>query len=203
MLGFFLLMGALILLTGCFITNSPPVASFTASPSSGTAPLSISFNASSSYDSDGSIATYEWNFGDGGHGSGVITSHIYNNPGTYSAKLTVTDNKGAQGSTTHTIVVTSPPSEPLEILDWQLINDGNSFWPWVVVGHAKNVSGYTLSYAEVRANFYDAGGIMLTNWFDNILDLPAGEIWEFRIRCMDSEVSNRVDHATVSVGTCY
>jgi hypothetical protein len=103
-------MGALVLLTGCFETNSPPVASFTASPSSGNAPLSVSFNASSSYDSDGSIATYEWDFGDGGHGSGITVSHTYTTAGTYTANLVVRDNDGATAEAENNVFVATTVS---------------------------------------------------------------------------------------------
>ncbi|WDT74348.1 MAG: PKD domain-containing protein [Candidatus Manganitrophus sp.] len=87
--------------------NQPPVASFSASPTSGSAPLAVSFNASASSDPDGSIATFSWNFGDGTTGSGVTTGHTYQTAGTFTATLTVTDNGGAQNSTTRTISVQS------------------------------------------------------------------------------------------------
>jgi PKD repeat protein len=96
--------------------NAIPTASFTASPSSGTAPLSVSFNASSSYDPDGSITSYAWSFGDGATGSGVTTSHIYTttNNRTYTITLTITDDDGAQATTTETISVEpyTPPPAP-------------------------------------------------------------------------------------------
>ena len=183
--------------------NSPPVASFTRTPSSGEAPLNVSFDASASYDPDGSIVSYVWSFGDGNSGTGVAVSHTYTAAGIRLASLTVTDNNAARKTVTHILTITSPAPTLLEILDWQLTNDGNLIWPWVVVGHARNVSGHALSYAEVRANFYDGSGVMLNNWIDNVLDLPSGVTWEFNIRCIDSDVSGRVDHATVSVGTCH
>ena len=198
-----LLLGALVILAGCLGNNSSPVASFTASPSSGAAPLKVRFNAAASFDSDGNIATYRWTFGDGGQGTGVTTTHTYTTGGTRSVQLTVTDNNGAQGSITHTIVVTTSPSGPLKILDWRLLPYDNMFMPWVVTGHAKNVSGHTLSYAEVDAQFYDAKNVLLTTWLDNITDLPAGVTWEFNIYCMDSDVASRVDHTKVHLGTYW
>jgi PKD repeat protein len=75
--GVVLLMGVLSLTTGCFDMNSPPIAAFTCNPWSGNAPLSVSFNASSSYDSDGSIVSYEWNFGDGNSTVGISPSHTF------------------------------------------------------------------------------------------------------------------------------
>jgi len=95
--------------------NASPIASFTASPTSGVAPLAVDFNASGSSDPDGSIASYKWAFGDSTTGTGVITSHIYNSTGTYTARLTVTDNKGATGSATHIIEVAAYSPEPVPI----------------------------------------------------------------------------------------
>jgi len=89
--------------------SNPPVASFTASPISGQAPLAVSFNASGSSDSDGSITSYAWTFGDGGSSLGVTPSHTYNTAGTYTAQLTVTDDDGATDTATHTIQVSSTP----------------------------------------------------------------------------------------------
>jgi len=78
--------------------NQPPVAAASATPTSGTAPLAVAFSGSGSNDPDGSIASYAWTFGDGSSASGVNASHTYVSAGTYTAKLTVTDNLGATGS---------------------------------------------------------------------------------------------------------
>lgn len=73
--------------------NQPPVASFTYN----TVSTSVSnFDASASYDTDGTIVSYEWDFGDGTTDSGVIVTHVYPSPGNYIATLTVTDNAGAE-----------------------------------------------------------------------------------------------------------
>jgi len=86
--------------------NQPPVAAASATPSSGTVPLAVAFSGSGSSDSDGSIASYAWTFGDGSSASGVSASHTYVGAGTYTAKLTVTDNLGATGSQNLTITAT-------------------------------------------------------------------------------------------------
>lgn len=81
-----------------FTTNvpseSPPIACFSATPLFGTEPLQVSFDASCSSDPDGSITSYHWDFGDGSTGSGSSVSHTYWSSGTYTARLTVTDNSG-------------------------------------------------------------------------------------------------------------
>jgi len=57
------------------------------------------FDGSASYSQDGgTIESYGWDFGDGGTGTGAETLHTYTNPGTYSVRLTVTDNGGLSAS---------------------------------------------------------------------------------------------------------
>ena len=75
-------------------SGQPPVAALTATPTSGTVPLSVAFSAAGSSDPDGSVVAYDWAFGDGSTGSGATISHLYSAAGSYSAQLTVTDNAG-------------------------------------------------------------------------------------------------------------
>ena len=85
--------------------NLPPIAVATASPLSGNAPLSVSFDATGSVDSDGSILSYSWNFGNGTAGTGATSTANYVTPGAFTAVLTVTDNKGATDTDSLTITV--------------------------------------------------------------------------------------------------
>lgn len=95
------------------------------------------------------------------------------------------------------------PTAKLDILEWDLKPNDNMFMPWVITGHAKNVSGRTLSYVEVDGKFYDSQNVLLASWLDNMNDLPAGITWEFKIYLLDSDVADRVHHATVEVGSCW
>ena len=70
--------------------------------------MNVVFDGSASYDSDGTIASYAWNFGDGAVGAGAICAHTYNQAGTFTATLTVTDNVGAQAAATVKITVVDP-----------------------------------------------------------------------------------------------
>ena len=85
--------------------NQPPVASFTFNATD----LSVTFNASGSSDSDGTISSYAWNFGDGATGSGVTPSHTYASAGIRTVTLTVTDDDGAKGSTSESVTVSTAP----------------------------------------------------------------------------------------------
>ena len=87
----------------------PPVASFTYTPENPTTADNITFDASASYDPDGNITAYDWDFGDGNTSSGEIVTHRYSTAGSYTVNLTVTDDDGATNSTLKIINVNSPP----------------------------------------------------------------------------------------------
>src|SRR3989454_1556602 len=90
-------------------SDQPPTASFTESSTQVSTGASISFDASSSSDPDGNVNSYSWDFGDGITGTGATTTHSYTASGTYSARLTVTDNTGLTGTATAVKTVTCGP----------------------------------------------------------------------------------------------
>lgn len=85
-------------------TNSPPTAIFTWSCTD----LTCDFDGSGSSDTDGSITSYAWDFGDGATATGVTASHSYAAGGTYTVALTVTDDAGATGSDAQNVSVAEP-----------------------------------------------------------------------------------------------
>ena len=88
--------------------NNPPVARFTANPESGSAPLTVSFDASASSDPDaGDTLSYSWDFGDGTSDTGVALCHTYNLKGSYVVTLTVHDSIGSTDTANTTITVTA------------------------------------------------------------------------------------------------
>jgi PKD repeat protein len=70
--------------------DTPPAATFTSDCDH----LTCSFDGSGSSDPDGSVASYSWDFGDGSTGTGATPQHTYAAAGTYTVKLTVTDDRG-------------------------------------------------------------------------------------------------------------
>jgi len=84
--------------------NQAPTARFTSSCTG----LTCSFDGRGSSDSDGTISSYAWEFGDGSTGSGATPTRTYAAAGTYPVKLTVTDNAGATSATTQQVTVTAP-----------------------------------------------------------------------------------------------
>jgi trimeric autotransporter adhesin len=87
--------------------NERPTASFT----SDAGDLVASFDASASSDPDGTVASYDWDFGDGATSTGEAAQHTYAADGTFQVTLTVTDDKGATASVTQPVTVTAPAPE--------------------------------------------------------------------------------------------
>lgn len=88
--------------------NQKPVANIAALPGAiGVVPLAVNFDGTGSYDLDGSIVSYQWDFGDGSTDNNATTSHTYTAVGTFTATLTVTDDKNATGTDTASVTVTS------------------------------------------------------------------------------------------------
>ena len=110
----------LVLLRGQ--NNNLPVAYFTFSPSSPAVGQTVTFDASSSYDPDGTIVSYSWNFGDGNFETTInpTVQHSYSSPGTYTVTLTVTDNDGLK--TTLIKQITVKEVNQKEQLKQQIIN---------------------------------------------------------------------------------
>ena len=100
--------------------NVLPTASFTSS----TADLTASFDASASSDSDGTIATYAWDFGDGHTGTGVTASHEYESAGTYEVTLTVTDDRGGVDEHSADVSVTAPVPNVAPVAAFTSSTDG-------------------------------------------------------------------------------
>lgn len=86
------------------------MAAFSATPVSGTAPLTVQFTDESQPGSE-AIASYSWNFGDGGTSTDASPAHIYGAAGTYSVTLTVSAPGGSDSETkTGLITVSADPN---------------------------------------------------------------------------------------------
>jgi len=113
----------------------------------------IRFDASGSVDSDGEMASYAWDFGDGEKTAGKITNHAYKKPGKYTATLTIRDNANVRNSTASdqlTVVINYPPvpragNDALIAKDEVLNFDG---------GNSSDQDGQIINY---RWNFGDGG----------------------------------------------
>jgi len=101
------------------ITNHAPTAdAYFGEPYHGFTNSEIIFDGSHSYDLDGSIVSWHWDFGDGTNKIGEIVTHVYSSPGIYNVILTVTDDDDATDSysTVASIIQPgSPPTNPILI----------------------------------------------------------------------------------------
>jgi hypothetical protein len=93
-------------------SNIPPIADASASETSGFIGVNISFDGSLSYDSDGSIIVWNWDFGDGETGTGETIQHRYYNEDVYMVTLTVVDNQGDDDSDTIDVNISKGPNYP-------------------------------------------------------------------------------------------
>ncbi|GAA3297080.1 ThuA domain-containing protein [Streptomyces cinereospinus] len=99
-----------------------PIANASATPSSGTAPLTVRFSSEGSRDPEGGTISYRWEFGDGATSTAANPTHTYTQRGEFHAQLTVTDSGGKTG--TANVVVTSGNTEPVVNLS---IPDGGMY----------------------------------------------------------------------------
>jgi len=132
----------------------PPVANFTFYPEP-KVNETITFNASLSYDPDGHIVSYEWDFGDGTKASGSVVNHTFTAPGTYRVTLTVTDNEGL--TTSISKIITIYPDlivESIEVPSNMVA--GNTYTIKVSVKNIGNANA-TAFKVSLKANGYYIG----------------------------------------------
>jgi len=91
-----------------FSPNQDPIANV-GGTYSGNVDGIVTFNGSSSYDNDGTISSYSWDFGDGGSATGQTTTHIYTSEGSYTVTLTVTDDGGDTDTASTTVEISPAP----------------------------------------------------------------------------------------------
>jgi PKD repeat protein len=103
------------------VVNAPPVASFTSACSG----LTCIFNGAGSSDSDGTITSHAWSFGDGASTSGTTASHTYTGGGTYTVILNVTDNAGAASTQRQDVTVSARMH--VGDLDGAVANNGSTW----------------------------------------------------------------------------
>ncbi len=105
------------------LENLAPAASFTKSCSGN----ACDFDGSASTDCDGSIASYEWDFGNGQTAAGSTASHTYGADGTYTVTLTVVDDLGASSSTTKEVTIGGSASMHVSAIDMWYTKRGKTY----------------------------------------------------------------------------
>ncbi|MFQ5999299.1 MAG: PKD domain-containing protein [Candidatus Bathyarchaeia archaeon] len=127
-------------------TTTPPTASFTFSPSHPVANDTVTFNASASYDPDGSIVSYKWDFGDGNITTviGPIITHVFSTENNYTVTLTVTDNEGLTDSVIDIVPVVDPATLHVSLPDGTVV--GSNSDEWLNKGWVLNQTGTAWSF---------------------------------------------------------
>lgn len=125
----------------------------------------VTFDASQSTDSDGAVIAYTWDFGDGSSGRGVSATHRYEDPGTYTLRLTALDDAGvgnSQVQVEQTILVNPAPVAglqapkaicPAQNVPWAVAVGENTQVDWQF-GDGSHMSGANVSHAFDRAGLY-------------------------------------------------
>ena len=87
------------------VKNPPPEASFTISPSTVYVGDTVDFDASATYDQNGSVKSLAWDLGDGEKGTGEKVEHSYAKADYFVVTLTATDDEGATSTVRHAVIV--------------------------------------------------------------------------------------------------
>lgn len=165
--------GTPVIVTAPLVTNKAPQAVISATPTSGSAPLTVSFDGSGSTDSDGSISSYVWNFGDGSSATGKMASHTYTTEATFTATLQVTDDKGGNGAAN--VTITAKTKEPTtevkmetgEIMvgsDWVRVPLTTSFTSPIVIAGPPSFSNSEPCVVRLRNVNSTGFDIRLAEW---------------------------------------
>lgn len=152
--------GLLVLPVAVVRTNAAPTASFTATCTF----LRCELDATASADSDGSLTTYVWDFGDGQSDTttGASTTHAYGTAGPYVVTLTVTDNDGGTGSAT--VGVAPVAARPIAAVG-STANQGNVSTPNTTVPAGTSAGDRLVMALSINdASRTNAGITGVTGW---------------------------------------
>jgi len=171
--------------------NTAPIAGGNANPTLGDAPLTVSFDAEGSYDPDGFVVKFEWDFGNGVFYdltvAGGFVEYTYPESGEWDATLRITDEDG--GVDTATIGITVLQSQPTWVHTWG--GSGSEEGERMVVDEYGNayIAGKTTSSgaggSDVLVMKYSSGGSLLwcrtwggsnDDWADGIALAPDGSV---------------------------
>jgi PKD repeat protein len=171
------------------IPSSAPVANFTASVTSGVAPLAMNFTSTST----GSITSYAWKFGDGTTSTSQSPSHVYSAAGSYTVSLTVTGSGGSNTkSAANYINVTtgatpsdsSRPTAPAS-LTAAATSSTSVKLAWTASTDNVGVTGYRIERCQGAGctSFVQIATASATSYADSSL---AGTTYSYRVRATDA-----------------
>jgi PKD repeat protein len=179
-------------IVGCFGPVTRPVVDFVWCPDGSSGDLDYWFTSASTTIPNHWIESLRWEFDDGTPPLESVwdAHHRFDAEKVYRVTLTARDDRGVTGTATKEVsVALAAFVHP----GWQLTLG----WPARVTGVVQNRFDERLDSVIVKAKFYDADGVRLSDGTVEITDLEPGERAEFLIAA--EEYSTRIFHATVAV----
>ena len=160
---------------GCFGPAVLPIAGFTTCPDGWRGLLDMQFSSTSSTIENHWIVLYSWDFGDGEtvEDSSGWVSHLYAEEGTYTVRLTVTDDRGLTASSERSLDVI----HPAVIGDVSIVSGS----PWRARGEVENRSSSLLYSVTVKVKFYDGEGTRIGEGYAEVTEIDAGEHVRFTV----------------------
>ncbi|MFN0089594.1 MAG: LamG-like jellyroll fold domain-containing protein [Acidimicrobiales bacterium] len=144
--------------------TTAPTAVAAASPAAGRPPLAVQFSSAGSVDADGDALAFSWDFGDGSAPSTQANpAHTYTAAGAYTARLTVTDVHGAQGTATVAVTAVAPPAGLVAAYGFEETSGA------AVIDRSGNTNDGVISGAVRAAGRF--GGGLAFNGADNLVSV--------------------------------
>lgn len=142
------------------VTPPAPVAAFTVTPTTGAAPLAVTFTDTST----GTPTSWAWTFGDGGTSTTQNPSHTYTTAGTYTAQLTATNTTGSTTATTAiTVNPVTPPAGAVTVVSSSTASSGTASTAAAIAAPAGTAAGDVL-IAAITADFSPTMASVPTGW---------------------------------------
>jgi PKD repeat protein len=167
--GLVILLLLLVPLTACQLFNAPPRAVIAATPESGEAPLTVSFDLSGSSDPDGQIVSFELYFGDctlplAGTELTRPVQHTYQRAGTFQAALRVKDDAGATDEATATVTLGGPSPIGVLKVGGGSVKAGESLEVPIILDSApQGLAGYIMTVFLMSRAVADIEGVTLVS----------------------------------------
>ncbi|MEM1564180.1 MAG: PKD domain-containing protein, partial [Candidatus Bathyarchaeia archaeon] len=172
-----------------------PIANFTYAPVNPIIGQIATFDASSSYDPDGTIVSYNWNFGDGYTAEGAIVTHSYVEEGNYKVTLTVVDNDGKSSTISRTVTVVRPTTPTIETSGLVVIAKS----PVDLIIYDPDFYVISREYNEIPGAMYLEEDLNGDGSLDAYIIIPEPKIGQYLITVTPKSDANPSDTYTLEV----